>query len=158
MSETTIPLSNSPLRARIDRADLAAVSRYTWRLGPKRYVITGIPSERRKADGKQQTATLGLHRAVLGLGPGDKSRVDIRDGDPLNCTRANLRVADASTIGLKRKPHGGLSKYKGVTLTKKTNRWAAYIKIKGRHFSLGQFDTEEEAHAVLEAYRAELLR
>jgi hypothetical protein len=152
-----IPLSNSDKYARISRADLPLVTEYTWRIGSTGYVITSIPSERRKANGQMQSNTLGLHRLVLGLEPGDKDRVDIRDGDPLNCTRANLRIASPSVIGLKRKPHGGVSKYKGVTLTKKTGRWAAYIKVEGKHRSLGQFDTEEEAHAALEARRAELL-
>ena len=38
------------------------------------------------------------------------------------------------------------SGYRGVSLNKRTNRYAADITFKGKHYHLGEFDTAEEAH------------
>ena len=38
------------------------------------------------------------------------------------------------------------SKYKGVSFSSERNKWVAYIDLNKKRFSLGRFDTEEEAN------------
>ena len=39
----------------------------------------------------------------------------------------------------------GASKYTGVSLSKRKNKWAAHINIDGKQHSIGYYDNEEEA-------------
>lgn len=89
-----------------------------------------------------------LHREVLQT---DAPMVDHRDGDTLNCRRANLREADAVINGRNiTLPKTNTSGHLGVFKVK--NRWRASI---GRTF-LGSFVTIEEAVAARLAAEREL--
>ncbi len=65
-----------------------------WRAKPsasgRTYAIRNV----RRPDGG--TSTLRLHRVVLGIETGEPVDVFFADGDPLNCTRANLRIGPRS--------------------------------------------------------------
>lgn len=81
-----IPLTRG-LVAIIDDEDFALVSRVKWhairpRSGRTWYACGALYGER-----------LIMHRYILGLKPGDIRKGDHRDGDGLNNTRQNLRVA-----------------------------------------------------------------
>ncbi len=72
--------------------------------------------------------------------------VDHVDGNGLNNTRSNLRLADSSQNGSNRgKPCNNTSGYKGVTWYKKYEKWRASIKFQKRDIFLGSFDTKEDA-------------
>lgn len=158
----TVPLTNSSHLAIVDDEDGPRVLERSWRLRNKGgYVVTGIPyaDGRRNGAGKIQYTNLGLHRFVLGLKPGDPQEVDIRDGNPLNCRRSNLRVADRSTIGMKRKPQeGGTSKYRGVFWDQHKRYWQAVIKVDGEKHYLGSFADEESAGVAAETFLKEQIR
>ena len=65
----------------------------------------------------------------------------------------NLRVVNCSQNNRnKKKRPNCTSKYRGVYLDKKKNKWKAQIKIDDKNKHLGYFDTEEEAS---EAYKKE---
>jgi hypothetical protein len=84
----TIPLAGTDLRATVDHDMAAAVLSRRWRWEAPGRSRAG----RVRARGGERNLTLPLF--VLGLPPGTGVWVKFRDGNPLNCTRANLRVAD----------------------------------------------------------------
>lgn len=97
-----------------------------------------------------------MHRQIMGLTRGDGLEVDHINGDPRDNRRENLRLATRSEQGQNtRKRSGTKSQYRGVTENVKPGRWKAQAKRGGRTIYLGTFDTEEEASAAYEAYRAE---
>jgi hypothetical protein len=102
----------------------------------------------------RKTVTL-VHRWVLGLERGDRRIGDHVNGNKLDNRRSNLRIVDAS--GSSQNVSGrGRSRFRGVYLTRQ-GRWQAKVKFQGESHSLGVFGTEEEAFAVAEAKRRELM-
>ena len=108
-----------------------------------------------------------LHRAVLGMEPGDRRCVDHKDGNPLNNRLGNLRVCSPAQNTRNRvKPVlscNGLptSRFKGVHLRKDRatcpKRWIAGIGMNGKWKTIGHFRDEMDAAvaydcAALEAY------
>lgn len=122
----------------LDDIDAALVSGRSWQASPRR-------------DGKGWYAVarggVRMHRLLTGALPGEI--VDHIDGDGLNNRRGNLRVGTQSQNCVNRKTTPGPF-MRGARLKK--GRWHAYIKYRGRHRSLGGFDSEAEAH---QAYLAE---
>jgi hypothetical protein len=77
--------------------------------------------------------------------------VDHEDGNKLNCRRSNLRPATrAQNCCNKGASSRSTSGIKGVSWSPKSKRWGAWIGSGGKSFSLGLFETKEEA---AEAYR-----
>jgi hypothetical protein len=78
--------------------------------------------------------------------------VDHIDHDPLNNERHNLRICTNSENNMNRflqsNNHSG---YKGVSWSKVSSRWRAYIKARGKQIHLGLFDSKE---AAARAYNA----
>jgi hypothetical protein len=103
---------------------------------------------------EQKTVTV-VHRWVLGLCKGDRRIGDHINGNRLDNRRSNLRIVDAS--GSSQNVSGrGRSRFRGVYPTRQ-GRWQAKVKFKGKYYCLGSFDTEEEAAAVADAKRRELM-
>lgn len=91
-----------------------------------------------------------LHREIFDVR--DKRVVIFLDGNPRNCTRANLLVQERSVIARAR-PAQGACKYKGVSPYR--GKWQATIRVDGKLQWLGSFPTPEDAaraydEAVLE--------
>lgn len=75
------------------------------------------------------------------------AEVDHKDLDGLNNRWDNLRPADRSkNMGNGKRRSTNTSGFKGVTLHK--NRWRAQITRNRQNYTLGEYDTPEEAHAV----------
>lgn len=98
-----------------------------------------------------------MHRLILGLEKGDKSRGDHCDLNTLRNIRSNLRVSTASqnncNTGARSNNKSG---FKGVSLDKESGRWLANISFSGKRKTLGRFSTPEEAHGAYCAAAAEL--
>lgn len=84
---------------------------------------------------------------VTGAWP--KAQIDHIDGDTLNNRISNLREANIfqNSQNVRRKKRGEC-KLKGVTLYKPTGRYHASVCAYGKRYSLGYYDTPEEAHAA----------
>ncbi len=96
-----------------------------------------------------------VHRWVLGLQRGDRRIGDHINGNRLDNRRSNLRIVDAS--GSSQNVSGrGRSRFRGV-YPQSSGRWQAKVKFRGRTHYLGTFETEEEAAAVAEAKRCEVM-
>jgi hypothetical protein len=142
--------------ALIDDED-AHLAKMTWyahtAVGKKTvYARTSVPRE-----GKSRGSLL-LHRAVMNAGPDDPI-VDHKDGDGLNCTRANLHYVTASQNACNRsgpRSDNQFSPYLGVHFRKSANRYLAQITIRGKKHHLGCFKTAEEAHEARVKAEADL--
>lgn len=128
----------------IDEEDIDLVKYFTWNIqeqpkkkGPSTfYVGTHI-----KNDGKHYT--LRIHRLLMN--PPKGMDVDHINQDPLNNTRANLRIVT-------RQQNCFNTSAKGYYFDKTKQKYRAAIAAYGKRYHLGLFSTEEEAReAYLEA-------
>ena len=84
-----------------------------------------------------------LHRFLLGVCD-SKIFIDHKDGDTLNNTNKNIRIASNSE-NQKNKNGYGTSKYLGVTLDKRRNKYRVVINVNGKNIWIGSFDDETNA-------------
>ncbi|VVE76535.1 pathogenesis-related transcriptional factor and ERF protein [Pandoraea captiosa] len=129
----------------VDDADFPAMQAHKWRIDRKGYARTNI---RPVPDGPQKTVF--MHRMLLGVLGSSRIYVDHRDMNPLNNTRANIRLCTPSENVCNR-PAMRTNKtgFKGVSRLP-NGRFQAQIKAGPTKLYLGSFATPEEAHA---AYR-----
>lgn len=141
-----ITLTNG-MKAVVDDEDYERLSRFNWRAQESNngvwyaYRLSG-----RDEAGKRHL--MMMHRAVLGLAPGDPV-VDHRDHNGLNNRKANLRLASHSQNQQNRRRKAG--KFVGVHWHTQRNRWQARIREGQKTHSLGMFDTAEEAARARDA-------
>ncbi len=100
-------------------------------------------SSRKMNNGKQ--GVIWMHRLILNV-TDSKLFVDHIDHNSLNNCRSNLRLAtnsqnQANSIIAYPKT----SKYRGVSLIKRDNKWMSQIRKEGKIIKLGIFENEEEA-------------
>lgn len=102
-----------------------------------------------RATGLPRMKQVRMHRVIMG---DPDSFVDHKNGKTLDNTRGNLRIATPAqnSMNSKKQRRVTSSKYKGVTFRKRSGKWEAQIRhgeINVKN-TIGQFDTEEEAHAA----------
>ena len=138
--------------AKVSQEDFARMNKDRWYVTTKNnqtfYAVRMIYAGGRK---KQ----IQMHRAIMN--PEKNLVVDHRDGDGLNNTRGNLRIAtQAENCYNKRKCRNKRSsQYKGVSYRKRDKKWTAVITFKGISINLGMFEDEiEAAKAYDEAAKA----
>jgi hypothetical protein len=122
-----------------DEVDAYAVASYRWHVqqdtrNPSMfYAATTVP----RPKGYQR---LRMHQLILG------HDADHINHNGLDNRRSNLRQASRSQQGANRKKNrNGSSRYKGVSWSKRDQRWVAGIRTNGRRKELGRFDTEDDA-------------
>lgn len=121
--------------ALVDDDDFERLSNHKWSAGP-RHVY------RRARDSRGSRIVL-LHREIMC--PPDGLVVDHIDGDPLNNQRSNLRVCTSQQNSFNVRPGAGVSRFKGVSKHRFTDKWRAYISFNREQVHLGFFDSEEAA-------------
>lgn len=138
--------------ALVDDEDFEALNRFKWCAKSSgaglfyAYRATG-----KRSDGSRVYQF--MHRLLV---QGD-GFVDHINGNGLDNRRDNLRLATSSQNGInRRKALGTTSRYKGVTWSKKDQRWCAQIKRNGKNRFLGSFRSEEEAAKAYDAAAREL--
>lgn len=143
-----IPLTRGYV-ALVDDEDYERVNAHRWYANPKIHLdgsttIYGLMFER--VNGKRIGRL--LHRFILN--PPKHVHVDHRDGNGLNCTRANLRHADKSLNGANQRiKSNNTSGFKGVSVSGQA--WRVYIGFRGRQQYLGTYESIEFAAAVYDA-------
>lgn len=125
-----------PAFALIDESDFLLVKDYNWRAWQNHntwYAISG-------------NGVL-MHRLILGIdGLGRSVECDHINGNGLDNTRTNIRIATRSVnMQNRRKFGGGSKKFTGVTRSDNGKRWKARIYHNGKPILLGTHDTEEWA-------------
>ena len=131
------------LKSVIDTCDVGLVSGFNWYAVTKRG-LTYAARRRLKSEG-DGPKTIYLHRVIMSASSDDL--IDHIDGDGLNNSRANIRLADHSqnmmNVGL---PSHNTSGFKGVSWHKATGKWRAQITCRGKRHFLGRYDDPSEAH------------
>lgn len=91
----------------------------------------------------RKSGSVLMHRFILGLLP-QGPKVDHKDGNGLNNTRQNLRIASVLENNRSRgMARNNTSGFKGVRCL--GGRWYAYISINGKAKHFGGFASAEEA-------------
>jgi len=132
----------------IDAADADSVLQFRWSVTVTPH---GSYAMRMNAGNKYSA----LHRFIMGEPEG--LEVDHIDGDTLNNSRSNLRVATSRQNGQNtRLASTNRSGFKGVYFSNSNGKWIARISINNRGKTLGLFDDPiEAALAYDEAVRIE---
>jgi hypothetical protein len=152
-----VPLYGKLARGRValvDPEDIPLVMQYRWGVWEYRlkhqgnqlagpYAVASLP---RNGGPKRQ---IRMHNLIMGA-----IGVDHKDGDGLNNSRSNLRLATQSRNTQNRRPNPpGASAFKGVRWDKRRLCWTAMISDQGlgqsRH--LGSFGNELEAAYAYDA-------
>ena len=149
--------SKTRFEAIIDAADLPMIEGMRWNWaqrsdGEDAVLVRSAPS------GEQ----VAMRRVILGL-RGRQWKISHRNGDPLDCRRANLVVRDQTHTNAharKRKVgHDGgppTSRFKGVCWMEKVGKWLAQICKEGQRRRLGYFDDEIAAAEAYDEAASEL--
>jgi len=121
-----------------------------WTAKPDSYTIY---AHRHEPCGNGKRKTIRLHRVILALMlkrdllTGEE--VDHIDGNGLNNTRKNLRLATkAQNMANSRKRSDNTSGFKGVCWYEHKGKWRAYISVSGKKMHLGYFTSKEAAYAA----------
>lgn len=133
---TEIQLSRNHT-AVVDDCDAELVRPYTWRY------VKNKNCEYAHAWHPQTGELVTMHRLVANAPDG--LDVDHRDGNGLNNSRGNLRVATRSqNLHNSRKHCKSASRFKGVW-KHESGRWVAQLRVNGRKIVKCGFKTEEDA-------------
>lgn len=121
--------------ATVDDADFEWLNQWRW-LANGNYAMRFVgPRSRRRS--------IRMHRLIVNAPEGWD--VDHIDGNPLNNTRANLRVCTRRENQQNKRAISGSSRYKGVSYHTSRGTWEAAIQVDGRPRFLGRWRTEREA-------------
>jgi len=137
--------------ATVDAVDFRQVMKHKWCLLRKQNGDLYAQSNM-KIEGKW--VRILLHRFIMQAEKG--SQIDHRNGNGLDCTRSNLRVATHAQNLHNQKARKGSSRFKGVSWHEKAKKWLAQIRCQGQHHYLGLHVTEEEAARAYDTKATEL--
>jgi AP2 domain len=126
----------------IDDEDFARVSQFSWNSQVIRRKDGSIESVYAAGRNKGREARL-LHRFIMGI-TDPKVEIDHKDQDSLNNQKYNLRVANGNNQKNSRMRIDNTSGFKGVSWSKVSKKWHAYISNKKR-IHLGLFTDPLEA-------------
>ena len=121
----------------VDPDDYQNLSQYPWQL------LAG-ESKKYYAGGLENRKIVYMHRVIMNAPKG--TIVDHRNGEGLDNTKANLRLATLSQNCCNRtRRKSSSSRYKGIRYRGKKRKWEASICYNGIYKYLGIFDNEEDA-------------
>lgn len=145
-----VPLTKG-FEARVSLEDAERVEKLNWYAQASDGGTGKFYACVRMTDRAGKSTIVGLHRWLLGV-EGFLNYVDHEDGDTMNCTRRNLRLASPV-----QNSHNRTKLYKSgrragnslgvchVPELNRTNPWLAYINTQGKRKYLGYFPTEVAA-------------
>jgi hypothetical protein len=150
MATIQIPLSKGYF-ATIDEHRLPLVEGYNWcAIGPYKRSKTVYATAYVPGSGHHGRNVL-MHRLIKGL-TDPKVKCDHHDGDGLNNTDENLRVANHQQNMCNRGlSQNNTSGFKGVHFLRANQRWQASIRANNKTTHLGYFPTAETAAHAYDA-------
>lgn len=139
------------LVAKVDDDDFVKLSNFTWYASKNRKYYA---RRHQMINGKK--SKVYMHREIMEVTEPELF-VDHIDGDGLNNTRANLRVASHSeNLANVPKRNGTSSKFRGVNYKKSTGKWQVQIQHNNKLYWVGSFDSEIEAAKAYDKKAVEL--
>jgi hypothetical protein len=121
----------------VDPQDYQKLAGYHW-------LLWEITSKNYYAVRYEERKFVKMHRVIMNAPKG--KIVDHRNGEGLDNTKRNLRFATPSQNSCNCRPRKkDSSKYKGVSIEKKTGKWRAEISCNRIRRYLGTFNNEEDA-------------
>lgn len=128
----------------LDDEDYDKFAQYRWCFSKVKgggYAVRGG----RKSEGRSKLVL--LHREIMNAPEG--MVVDHKNGDTLDNRKCNLRICtETQNHQNAKKASHNTTGFKGVSFSKKRQRFFAQIVSHGKHHWLGQFVTAVEAHAA----------
>ncbi len=143
-----IPLTQGKY-AIVDPDDFYWLSRHKWTASRVYTKFYAVRSELCRTSGKRKS--LRMHREIAHTPEG--LECDHINGNSLDNRKANLRSATRQQNcwnSRKRRPKS-LSKYKGVSYSKRGRPWKAQLIVDGKRIYLGSFDKEKAAAKAYDA-------
>lgn len=124
--------TNKGIEFQIDDEDYDIVSRFSWNLDHKGYVVA-------------LSSYLKLHRLVMRICD-SKIFIDHINMDKLDCRKLNLRVCtNSQNMSNRLKTKRNTSGYKGVSWHKSAKKWMASIRFNSKSIYLGLYDDPKDA-------------
>lgn len=121
----------------VDDEDYERLNAYKWRIYKEKSAITIETTIDRK--------TRKLGNVIFDIKNTNQVVVHI-NGDRLDFQKTNLKLISKSEMNLYKKGNvKSTSKYKGVSWSKRDNKWRAQIQSKGKTIHLGAYLDEDEA-------------
>lgn len=121
--------------ALVDEADFECLNQFKWHYNFYGYAVCN-------------SVRIGnytyMHRLLLGLQKGDKKEGDHINHNKLDNRRCNLRICTKQQNLWNMESKTGVSKYKGVHLNKRSNKWYAQLQTQNGRY-IGSFNLEIEA-------------
>lgn len=137
-----LPLTKG-YEAVVNASDLALLGSRPWCALVHKNTVYAVRND--VVDGRR--VTVYLHRVVLSAP--DELLVDHKDGNGLNNTRANLRLATRTqNCQNQRVGRRNTSGVKGVSWDQSKNKWQVGIGIAGKRKHIGRFDSLSDAEAA----------
>lgn len=122
----------------VDEQDADAVSRYTWCVSAKGYLVANIRGKVTK-----------LHRYILN--PERNEIIDHRNGNKMDNRRCNLRICtNTENVRNCRTSKNNVIGIKGVKVTP-AGKYNSSITVDGKKVHIGNYDTVQEAINAREA-------
>jgi hypothetical protein len=148
-----IPLTRAQFSV-VDASDFEWLSQWKWHAKRSKKDNTYYAARKGPTvDGKQ--SQILMHRQIKGAEAG--SRVDHKDGDGLNNSRANLRFTTSAQNQMNHRLRSDSSTgFMGVSFFPKTRRWRAYIQSRSKWKHLGYFSSPENAAIAFNVAALEL--
>jgi hypothetical protein len=135
--------------ALVDDYDYEVLNNFKW-FAHKHRNTHYAGKQKSRTEGKQRSEL--MHCIIM-----DHKGIDHIDGNGLNNQRSNLRFATHQQNQMNRgKLKGTSSKYKGVSLDKRSNKWNSYIKKDQKVIYLGLYYDEVEAAKAYDQKAIEL--
>lgn len=131
--------------AMIDLRMIGLIKQFSWSITKKGYAY--------RTENNQK---FYLHNLIMGIEVDDKTNyVDHIDGNPSNNLMENLRIctiAENNLNKIKSANKNYSSKYKGVSLNKKSNKWRVGVKLQGEIVYSDYFTNELAAASAYNYY------
>lgn len=126
----------------IDNEDWDKIKDYSWCISTDNNIVAYI-----KGSGRKNRKLILLHRLIMNAKQGQE--IDHINRNRLDNRKNNLRFCNRSQNNMNaKKRKGTLSKYKGVTWSKRDKKWKSYIGLNGKFINLGSYDNEKIAALI----------